>query len=258
MRIMTSNIWGDYFGNPVDIRKDNLCRVFAEFTPDVIGLQEVTPSWHKSGLLEELSKNYFLIHTNLNEFSNYVPLAVNKKYTVLSTGYEPLDDTPDKSKGITFAVIQDGDNIFGVCNTHFWYMHGAPEHDLLREKNAYQLIALIKKIRAEYNCPVFAFGDLNCNFSSSVFSTVFADNNIVALINSAEQKDTVCSIHGDPVADQNGIYHGKKTERDYLKSIDHIIALAPEITVKNYRVIENQYALDFSDHSPVFADVNFK
>lgn len=255
MRIMTSNIWGDYFGNPVGLRKDGISRAFKEFSPDIIGLQEVTPSWHKSGLFEELSKDYFLLHTELDSHLNFVPLAVSKKYSVLSSGYEPLADTPDKSKGITFAVIQDDDKIFGVCNTHFWYMYGAPEHNELREKNARQLIGIMQKINSEYNCPIFAFGDLNCNFGSSVFQTVFPKNNIIPLINIAAQKDTVCSIHGDPVADQNGIYHGKKTERDYLKSIDHIIALAPEISVKNYRVIEDQYALDFSDHSPVFADI---
>lgn len=41
MRLMTTNIWGDYFDNPVDVREDNMYKVYENYSPDVIGFQEV-------------------------------------------------------------------------------------------------------------------------------------------------------------------------------------------------------------------------
>ena len=38
MRIMTHNIWGDYFGNCVDERIDDALEIYRQYTPDVIGV----------------------------------------------------------------------------------------------------------------------------------------------------------------------------------------------------------------------------
>ena len=38
MRIMTSNIWGDYFGNPVDERLDQVLTIYRKYAPDILGL----------------------------------------------------------------------------------------------------------------------------------------------------------------------------------------------------------------------------
>ena len=45
MRIMTSNIWGDYFGNEVDSREGQLYDVYKKYDADVIGVQEATAKW---------------------------------------------------------------------------------------------------------------------------------------------------------------------------------------------------------------------
>lgn len=39
LRLMTSNIWGDYFGNPVEGRAEQLAAVYLHHKPDIIGLQ---------------------------------------------------------------------------------------------------------------------------------------------------------------------------------------------------------------------------
>jgi endonuclease/exonuclease/phosphatase family metal-dependent hydrolase len=46
-------------------------------------------------------------------------------------------------------------------------------------------------------------------------------------------------------------------EFDYMASIDHIVGLGDGYKVLQYRVVEDQDALDASDHSPVFADIEF-
>lgn len=261
MRIMTTNIWGDYFGNPVGVRQKNIFEVYKKYNPDVIGFQEINESWYKSELINQwLNDKYYLVGTELDNNINYVPLAFNKKYKLLAKGYEKLCDTPDPSKAITWAVLCDevANELFGVCNTHFWWMQGKGEYDTIRAKNAEQLSEIMKYIAERFKCPVFAFGDMNCNRSSQVFSVVYGVNGIRHLFDIAAVKDDICSLHGDPVADENGMYHGKASVLDQNASIDHIIALGEGFEVLSYRVITDQFALDATDHSPVFADIKFK
>lgn len=264
MRIMTSNIWGDYFGNPVNVREDLLFWIFKKYSPDVLGMQEYNAGWYNGNMLKWLSKDYATLGTELynadntvgNEIfekTNYVPLAFKRSLGVLAYGYEFLTDTPDKSKAITWAVLKQNSKTFAVCNTHFWWREGA-QHDLIRNKNARQLASLMKYLHTKHNCPVFAFGDMNTTVSSEVFK-IYAENGIKHLYDLAEFKSEVSSHHGDPVVTENGRYKGCKTSDDKAHSIDHIVALGDGFTVREYKVIEDQDALDSSDHSPVYADV---
>lgn len=255
MRIMTSNIWGDYFGNPVDIREDLLFTVFKRYSPDVLGMQEYTPGWYEGKMYDWLSDEYYPIGTELYNNINYVPLAVKKEYKLLNYGYEYLENTPDKSKGITWAVLEKEGKKFAVCNTHFWWMTGS-EHDVIRLDNARQLANLMKHLNQRYDCPVFAFGDMNTTISSGVFE-IYRENGIKHLLDSADEKDTVSSHHGDPVLGDDGRYHGKKTDKDFNFSIDHIVALGDDFKVLQYRVVQDIEALDATDHSPVYVDVEF-
>ena len=96
------------------------------------------------------------------------------------------------------------------------------------------------------------------------------------LFDMAIRKDTCCSIHGDPVADDGGVFHGEKVTEAYLArlcrtlgmsktdlaegyraSIDHIVGLGSDFSVVAYRVVEDQDALDATDHSPVYSDVEW-
>ena len=55
-RMMTFNIWGDYFGNPPQEREDGVADAIVKANPDIIALQEVTPNWWKSALFPKLDK----------------------------------------------------------------------------------------------------------------------------------------------------------------------------------------------------------
>ncbi len=63
--------------------------------------------------------------------------------------------------------------------------------------------------------------------------------------------------HGNPIRGADGRFHGKKTVENCESSIDHIIGMGADFTVKQYRIVEDQDALDATDHSPVYADVDF-
>lgn len=256
MRIMTSNIWGDYFCNPVDVRIDDIYGVYKKYDPDILGLQEITKRWYDSGLFERLAEDYFWVGTEIADSNNFVPFCFKKSYKLKSKGYEYLAETPDVTKGITWAVLENEDGkIIAFCNTHFWWRTG-PEHDEIRVKNAYQLIRLMKHLRETYDCPVFAFGDMNTTILSDVFKA-YSEEGVVNLYALTENRDNMSSHHGDPVRGGDGKYHGKKTENDKSCSIDHIVALGDEFKVLQYRIIEEQPALDATDHSPVYVDINF-
>ena len=291
MRIMTSNIWGDYFNNPPSGRDDKLYGVYQKYSPDVIGFQEVTKGWYESSLFEKLSGEYYFVGTERFETKNYVPMAIKKENSLLAKGFEYLENTPDASKAITWAVIEKNGNAVAFCNTHFWWMRGTEsekvreqkgvldfsleDHCRLRANNARQLTALMKQLHNKYSCPVFAFGDMNATITESVFD-IYEQNGVKRLWTVAEEKDRTCSLHGDPVKDANGVFVGVKATKEYITSlrrilclpelthedgyftsIDHIVALGDSFRVTQYRVIEDQDALDATDHSPVYADVEF-
>lgn len=279
MRIMTNNIWGDYFGNEVESRQDNLFAVYEKYSPDILGFQEVTESWHKSALFEKLEENYHLIGIEKYNWYNFVPIAVKKSLEVISFGFERLHGASDKSKSICYVVAENKDtgNRIAVCNTHFWWMQGnecerdkrmlknavgekiayqsPEEHNALRTKNAKQLAMLMAELKEKFNCPVIAMGDMNTTISSDVFR-VYEERGISHFFDKAKERDTVCSVHGNPLRGEDGKFHGKKTTEDYTSSIDHIIGLGNGYNVLCYRVIEDKEALDATDHSPVYADID--
>ena len=291
MRIMTSNIWGDFFNNPTKLRAANLYNVYEKYNPEVIGFQEAAAGWYDADLFYKLGEAYTLIGTECCNNTNSTPMAIKKEYTVIAYGHEQLENTPDWSKSITWAVLEKESEIFAVCNTHFWWMRGTePEnvkkacnvldytfhdHCGLRSCNAKQLSQLMKNLHERYSCTVFAFGDMNATVSESVFD-VFAEHEIKKLYDMTEYRDTVCSVHGNPKLGEDGMFHGHKATPEtisnfrtilclpdenvtdgYFSSIDHIVALGNNFKVLQYRVAEDQNALDASDHSPVYADISF-
>lgn len=254
MRIMTTNIWGDYFNNPVSLRLEDLLRVYEVYRPDVIGFQECTASWWESGLFSRLADDYQILGEGLFPDGNYVPLAVGKQYEVVSFGGELYEETPDPSKGFTWAVLRGPEEkVFGVCNTHFWWK-GGEEHDRIRGCNARQLSYRMKVIQKEYSCPVFAFGDLNCWPDNLAFAA-FKEQGVKELFHLAEVRDDRCTLHGNPVLDATGHFRGALREGDHKRAIDHILSLGEGFSVPALRVVEDSFALDATDHSPVYADI---
>lgn len=256
MRIMTANIWGNYFDNPVSARDGDIIAVFDRYSPDVLGVQEIMGEWYESRMFPHLAKSYNFFGTEMYNPTNFVPMFAKKEYKMHAKGFEYYTDTPDDSKSITWAVLEKDGRTFAVCNTHFWWMTGE-EHDRIRVINAEQLVSLMKYLNGRFECPVFAFGDMNTKISSDVFK-VYSENGIKHLYGIAEEKDDLTSHHGDPVKDENGKFHGRVLYKDHTHSIDHIIALGGGFKVKQYRIVTDSEALDATDHSPVCADIEFE
>lgn len=252
MRIMTSNIWGDFFGNPVEERLEQMLTVYRKYAPDILGFQEITESWYRSGLFEALTDTYNTVGVE-KTWDNYIPFLYNKsKFTKIANGHERFTDTTDVSKSVTWAVFESAEGRFAACNTHFWWMTG-PEHDAIRVINGTQLASLMNMLHQRWNCPVFAFGDMNTDRDSGVF-TVYDGFHIRHLWDMTENKEDISSHHGDPVRGEDGKYHGHTTDKPHRASLDHIVGLG-NFTVEQYHLVLDKEALDGTDHSPVYADV---
>ena len=253
IRMMTSNIWGDYFNNPIPLREDRLTGVFLKYSPDVLGMQEVTDNWHTSKTFDKLREDYFILGDNLANYVNYLPLAIKKKYTILAEGYEAFRDTPSDAKGITWAVIQDNETkeICAVCNTHMWY--GLNE---IKWENAMELIALMKYIQAKYNCIVFTFGDFNCNIGEYSFE-ILKFGGAKNLYDLTDDKDNISTYHGPQSRMEDGTIYSNLSEEGPEESIDHFIALGDNFRVIRHRLVTDKDALDVTDHCPLYVDVEF-
>ncbi len=251
MRIMTINIWGDYFQNPVDIRQDGIHRTIQHYDPAIVGLQEMTAGWYQSDLLKTLT-DYRAIAFG----GNFVPLLYKTaQFDLVECGYEPYTDTPDQSKGITWAVLTEKGTgrRLGVCNTHLWWRSGE-EHDRLRLQNARQLLNKMRELEQKYTINTLAFGDFNSSEGSLAFNYL-EENNVHSSYKLADTVSPVCSWHGNPVLGEDGRYHGQKTAYPKEKSIDHIIATRGAWHILTQHVVEDQAMLDASDHSPVYIDI---
>lgn len=256
LRLLTANIWGDYFDNPVELREDAFIDAFAAYQPDVIGMQEVTYNWYHGDLFTALDAEYELIEKFPGMTHNYVPLLYKRdRFTLLESGYHQYTQTDDKSKAYTYAVLETIENgqVLAVINTHFWWKSGG-EHDAIRMVNAQELTECMLKLREAYNCPVFAFGDLNCTTYAGPFH-LFAEHDIVRLRDVAKSFSKKSSHHGNPVKGEDGLFHGAKPKNPEAKAIDHIIGFRGDYEVTTYQLILDQPVLDASDHSPLYADI---
>ena len=94
---MTSNIWGDYFGNECNTRSKGLEDTYRKYLPDVIGVQEITEGWYKEGLFERLSDEYTLVE---GWVGNYTPLMFRKNSFTMNVDGNSLKKHPIKAKAL--------------------------------------------------------------------------------------------------------------------------------------------------------------
>ena len=256
-RIMTSNIWGDYFGNEVEGRDEQLFNIYKKYSPDVLGLQEMTKGWYASPIWETLSAEYSFVGADIFSSANYTPmLCKTEKFDLAEKGFLLFPETPDSSKSLTWAVLSDKESgkKAAFCNVHFMWKTGA-EWDAIRVKNAECTVLKMRELAAKYGCPAFAFGDMNCTVTQPAFD-YFRKEGIGDLFTADETAEKFTTEHGDPVRGADGKFHGKLLDEDFRSSIDHIVGIG-EYSVKKYRLVYDADALDATDHTPVYADVEY-
>lgn len=260
LRMMTFNIWGDYFGNPPCEREQLLLDVVHRYEPDLLAVQEITKNWWQSPFFTELSKDYGIIRPD-DEGNNYTPLLYNKKRLQLSlSGRKLFCPKLDGSKGVTWGIFQDQKTSkqFICFSTHFWWK-STDESNFIRTVNSQQLLDRIWTIQEIIDVPVIGGGDFNCCIDSDPLNEL-KKHDFLSAQEIADNATPVSSHHGDPVRGEDGKYHGSLRAKDNTPatSIDHIFVEANRINVLSEFVVLDQDALDASDHSPVCVDFSIK
>ena len=256
VRILSSNIWGNYFGNEIAVREDQLLDVFRRYAPDVLGMQEATKSWRESALFRELCADYEFVDTGAFTQANYTPLVYRREFfDLVDGGFVSFEDTPDSSKSFTWAVLEykGTGKRFGALSTHWWWKNiGKAEDDALRVSNAAKVTELARALVEKYNIPVFAFGDFNSRYACPSIAYL-RENGWKFAQEDASVTMQVSTHHGDPVRGEDNLFHGEATLRTAEHSIDHIIFMGAASPIE-FRVVEDQDALDATDHSPIWCD----
>ena len=223
LKFLTFNIWGDYFGNPVEERAAGVEATILKGRPDVVALQEVTPGWYGSALFANLGKaGYALVRGDEGaalkraafcgektpKHINHEPLLYRTdRLKLLDSGTDFFHLSLTTSKSVTWAVLErtsDGRR-FAAFATHFWWKGNGEESDAIRELNARHVLRVLADIRRKWGAdlPAILGGDL----TSTAYDTP-------------------------------------------AHSIDHIF-YTKGIHALRHEIITDQTALDVSDHSPV-------
>ena len=262
LRLLSFNIWGDYFKNPPEERDEQIGRIICRYTPDLVALQEVTPNWWKARLFPQLAEAAYAVIRGDAAYNNYVPLVYNqKRLTLIDSGSELFHPELDGSKGITWGVFQDrttGDRLIAF-STHYWYKSNGGESDFIRKVNSMQLLNCIATLKKKYPFPVVGGGDFNCRTNSTALQTL-RQAGYASAQSVAPEATCASSHHGDPVRDAAGVYRGKvrAKENTPATSIDHLFLEVSCILPLRETVILDQDALDVSDHSPIYLDFTIR
>lgn len=274
LRIMSSNVWynkgqNTWYGtgeNSSDqYRFRDLAKVYLAYTPDVLALQELMPTYYFSGLLQkEINKggrHYEFVDGYMTYYvpRNHTPVLYNTDTVeLLDSGshvfaYGSNMDTKSYTWGY-FKEKKTGYK-FIVFSTHLWWKKESAKAgstqwriDQMTEicKEANQLIK-------EHKCSCFVMGDFNCKSSATEFQTMFnyhfEDCHEAATEYASNSSGRyICNITSFSYKPNAGTY--KKN------SIDHIVVK----NLKKARILSYNYALPnfygkLSDHAPVYIDI---
>ena len=257
IRIMTSNIWGDFFGNPVPPRAPLLTTVFERYDPDVLGLQETGDNWWKSSLIPALRNKYTQVPVETGGRLNCIPLFYRTaRFDLLEAGFHLFHEKLDYSKGWNCGVLKEKETgtVFAVFNTHFWWKSELRD-DVIRRYNAMEMAAAMKRIGNSVHGPVFFMGDLNCRYDSPAWE-LLRENGWRTAWACTDNHSACSSHHHNPVIHADGTCTGSTTDEPKENSIDHI-GIPEGVKVLRQYTVTDREALDASDHSPVYADVEF-
>ena len=275
LNFMTFNIWGDYFGNPVEEREAGVETTILKDRPDVVSLQEVTPGWYASPMFAHLKKAGYAVVRGDEDAAlkraafegektpkhiNHEPLLYRTdRLNLLDSGTDFFHLSLTASKSATWAVLErktDGRR-FVAFATHFWWQSNGVESDVIRELNARHVLWQLSDIRRKWGAelPAILGGDLNST-DTSFAHAMLRSGGFVNAASHADVRSPHCSHHGNPVRGADGKYHGARRAAAYDTpdySIDHIF-YTKGIHALKHEIITDQTALDVSDHSPVMVE----
>lgn len=262
IRVLYHNIWGSEMYN----RDDMQVEVYLQYMPDVIGLQEVNVDRVRNAKPESIFKMLKDTYTEVpvtatNPSKNsYVPILYRAdKLELVDSGWHLYaDGAGDQSKSVAWAVFRDKatGKSFGMANTHFYWTSDALGV-AARKIDAAEIIDVVAKAQQKHNVPFIIGGDLNCRMSAEPQIMLRKADWKNAWQSATVYHSNSNGHHSYPTLDEStGIYSGAPLPTgDYSAAIDHIYMAGDGAEIRVFETILHTFAIDSSDHCPIFVDV---
>ena len=255
MKILTFNVLNKWGTKTPDKRDELTLEMLAKEKPAIFGFQEFDDRYRDDvRMLEGIAAlGYKEVAPELRSWNAifYDP----KKLSLISGGDEDFIDgtvydhypvnTYSRFRTITHGLFESDAGRFIFFSTHYDYNRERAITERNQESEARQLIARVKELSREYDCPAIVVGDYNSHIDEmagkAMLEAGFIDTHEIAA-----KKDNTASCAKDisfPV------------EGDYSKAIDHVFVLG-DFAVDEYRTILNYR--DASDHCPVTVELMAK
>lgn len=262
VRVMFHNVWSGAVHN----RDDMESSLFLAYMPDVLGMQEINPTIRneKVSLFDLLAPEYTEVPVKATNKSgnNYTPIVYRAdRVELIDSGWHLYDDKAgDQSKSVTWAIFKDKTTgrQFGVANTHFYWTSDALGQSA-RLIDAAEILQVVADAQAKYPVPFIIGGDLNCRVSAEPQLNLMkggwknAHNTATGYRSNTKGHHAYAPL--DPIT--NLYSDGPLPSGDYTTAIDHIYTCGTGVEVRVFNTILHRYALDSSDHCPIYVDVKF-
>ena len=262
-RLVTFNVWGDYFGNPPCERDERQVATLKGLEPDLIALQEITSNYWASRLMDGLSDEFEAVGCGMGHDGGnlFTPLLFRKtRFSLLEKGGFLFHPELDKSKGAAWAALRDertGRKVVAF-STHFWWRIDGVGDDYIRLENARRLHSELSAVAERNAAAIVGGGDLNAELDASCIAEL-ARLGWQSGRDSAPCSDRRHTQHGDPVRGADGAYHG--TDLDHAKKtmmIDHVFHSHGGIRPCEFCVVTTGGVEDLSDHYPLAFDFQLR
>lgn len=254
LRIMTNNILFTWSAEPTE-RAKYLSKIYHAYLPDILCLQEVDSDWYDClpGLIAD---EYALVDaypsTGTSSRNNLNPIFYRKdKFEVLEKDcYTTIKEFKSE---VTYAVLRDTSNgkIYIVYSLHLLVDSLSTTAEQQRQNSINIVLNKIEELKEKYNTEyVFVMGDFNAVETTGTYKIItdkMSDSKYVAEIRSNTTLNTGHTLGSMPTEVSKG-------PRNY----DYIMVNIDSVRVMTHDIITNQYALDGSDHCPVYVDIILK
>ena len=250
LRIMTANILAEFasWGAPSDVyaRAEIFASLLEVYSPDVVGLQEITPQWDEMIPYYSSDKYEFIHMKTPDGLFNYSTIIYRKdKISVIDSGVMYFStEGKNNIRLVTWGVFENKNDHsrFILFNTHWCW--DTVEHARIQ---ATEEAALIKQVTEKYNYPYFCTADYN--------TKQFTDNyNLFLELTGAVDAKYAANDAGVLLNTAGGCGNVGTPRGEGGNSIDHIF-MSPTVNIFAFETVVGNNTWDLSDHSPKYADV---
>lgn len=255
IRIMTSNLlvhyksWGGTDARP---RAKMFFETVNTYSPDVIGIQEVSGQWYDC-LMRNKGSYKMLYPVSTGVFMRMTGLMYNSDtLNLIDKGEMKYDEGNDaRLRRAVWGIFESKatGKQFAVISTHFDCIRKNEETLMLSymKTQTRQIYEISESIKAEYGVPVFCIGD---------FNTMNPGEGVDPIMDAPEIYEELCKTLTDTrlVAQEKANGDARKAD---APTWDHIF-LNGEAQINRYAIVSPQALSDMSDHYPIFVDVSIE